>query len=426
MRDQTFVLRLRRAVARGSLLSTAAFVFAGNVVARALGFAFPLVVARVLDRSEFAAVYFFITTGFSASQLVLTGYPTAMGRYVAAESMAAAKGAWVRSAALAGIPVLIVSLGVGETLSYATDSRPLLMSVVVIGVSIDAYYFAALRGLERYGLLVVYRVGANLAQLILVVVAFAVGLASVESMVIIYALVYLVPIAVIESREGALRSVLANARRAAGRRISALTRFAIPSLVSGTSWGVIFGLDVFFVGLLAREALADYAAARALAVPIIFVPLAIDVVLLPRVAASNVADRWRLLRQALVVSIAAAIAAALAYVFVGDLLIEIAYPPSYEGAGDFFIVLTPALGLLGIYSVVSEWWMGSGRPLSPAIGLSAGAVCSIAAHLVLTRQYGGMGAGGAMLIGAGIALAVLGAQTLRLRAREQVGDEISA
>jgi len=57
--------------ARPGLLSSAAVVFVGNVAARGLGFLFPLVLTRVVAKSDFAMVYFFINTGFSVGELVL-------------------------------------------------------------------------------------------------------------------------------------------------------------------------------------------------------------------------------------------------------------------------------------------------------------------------------------------------------------------
>jgi O-antigen/teichoic acid export membrane protein len=398
----------------GSLASTAAFVFFGNLLARALAFIYPVVVARIVDRSEFASVYFFIATGFFASQLVMTSYPTAMTRYVAAEPRLETRGRWVASALVGGVGLLAVSVIAGEALAQAVGARAFLMSVVVIGVSIDAFYFSLLRGLQRFTLLVLYRVGANLAQIIVLLAAYGLGVANVTTIVVIYSFIYLVPIVIIEILEGPVRGVLTGAVRVTARSMAALTRFAIPSLVIGVAWGTILGLDVFFVSLFAPDELADYSAARVLTVPMLLVPFAIDVVLLPRVAATaSDTEQWGLLRQALTASGAVALIAASAYAVAADLVVDIVFPPSYSAAADVLPFLAVALGLLGIYSVMSDWWMGTGRPLPPALSLSAGAIVAVGGHLVLTRHFGGVGAAISITLGTTVGLILLGAQTLR-------------
>ncbi len=89
-------------------------------------------------------------------------------------------------------------------------------------------------------------------------------------------------------------------------RIGELTRFAVPALVSGTAYGAILGFDVFFVRLFAPEAVADYGAARSLTLPLLLVPFALSVVLLPRVAAASPERQARALARALAVSVVAA------------------------------------------------------------------------------------------------------------------------
>jgi O-antigen/teichoic acid export membrane protein len=402
---------------RGSLASAAALVFFGNLLARALAFLFPVVVARIVDRSDFATVYFFIAVGFFASQLVMTGYPTAMTRYVAAEQQPETRGQWVASALFGGVALLAVSITAGEALARAAGAAPLLMSVVVVGVTIDAFYFSFLRGLQKFKLLVLYRVGANFAQILVLLGAYALGIANVTTIVVIYSFIYLIPIAIIELLQRPVRDVMTNAARATVRSIALLTRFALPSLISGIAWGTLLGLDVFFVRLFAPEELADYSAARVLTVPMLLVPFAIDVVLLPRVAAaSSTVEQWRLLRQALAAAGGVALIAAAVYAVAADLVVDIVFPPSYAAAADVLPLLAVALGLLGIYSVLSDWWMGTGRPLPPAISLTLGAMVAVAAHLFLTRQSAGVGAALSITVGTVVALVLLGAQTLRASA----------
>jgi O-antigen/teichoic acid export membrane protein len=225
--------------------------------------------------------------------------------------------------------------------------------------------------------------------------------------------VYLLPILAIESWRAPLRSLLhATSGLQLRRPLGALTRFAIPALVSGTAYAAIQGLDVYFVRTLAPEGLADYAGARALAMPMSLVPFAIGVVLLPRVAAADPAARAGLLARALTTVLALDALAVLGYVVLGPLVTSIVYPASFSGIPEVLPWLAAAMGVTGTYSILSQWWMGTGRPGPAAIALTIGAIVAVGAHLVLDPIHGPVGAAWAMALGAAIALAVLGAATI--------------
>ncbi len=392
-------------------LPPALVVFVGNLVARGLGFLFPVVLANVLGRPEFATAIFLINTGFFAGELILTGFPTAMTRSLAAETDVGDRRAWIVAAVVGGLPLLALSVALGSVLAVRGDAPVGLLALVIVGLTIDAYYFGLLRGLRRFGWLAIYRVAANLAQLVIILLVALVGGAelSLGIVVAVYSLIYLLPIAIIELVDGpgrtALRRTTSGSRPPLDRRrLVVLTRFAIPALISGTAYGAILGFDVFFVRIFAPEELADYAAARSLAVPMLLVPFALSVVLLPQVAAATGPAVGRLLRRALGIAVAAAVVGWLAYLLIGPTLVERILPPSYAAAIEPLTVLVPSVALIGVYSILSGWLLGIGRPWTAALCLAAGATVTIIGHIVLTSEYGAVGAGVAMGIGATTAL----------------------
>ncbi len=397
-------------------------VFVGNVVARGLGFLFPVVVANVLDRPDFAVTMFLINTGFFAGELILTGFPTAMTRALAAERAPTAHAGWIVAALIGGLPLLVTSAALGAVLAIGGDAPVGLLILVIVGLTIDAYYFALLRGLRRFGWLAVYRVAANLAQLAVVLIVALSGVRlSVELVVAVYSLIYLAPIALIELVDGPARRALRGsaATQSAGRqrgptRLAALTRFAVPALLSGTAYGAILGFDVFFVRVFAPNGLADYAAARSLALPLMLVPFALSVVLLPQVAGAPDGDIGRLLRRALTIAVAAAVAGWLAYGLGGATVIEWLFPASYAAAAEPLSVLVPAIAVLGVYSILSGWMMGIGRPWVSALCLSAGALVTLVAHLAFTARLGAVGAGIAIGLGSATALALIAVAAWRI------------
>lgn len=401
--------------AQRSFWSSAGIVFVGNVLARGLGFVFPLALAHLTSRADFALVYFFVATGFFVGELVLTGFPVAVTRHLAAEGGNPLHGRWLLAGMAGGIPLLAVSVIAGEILAGVAGAPPFLMSLVVVGLTIDAYYFASLRGLQSYGLLVSYRIAANVAQLLLLTAAAATGTLTVPLAVIIFGFSYLVPIALIELRFGPIRRLLRNRLDVTRQDLRELALFAVPALVSGTAYGAVLGADVFFVSLFAPAALADYGAGRALSLPMLMVPYAVSIVLLPRASASSAEERIGLLKGPLLVAAGLGAAAAGAYLVLGATAVALLLPESYEAATGPMRIIAPALAILGTYSVLSQWWFGQGRPRQPAVSLTFGAIVSVASHALVTSQHGAVGSGISVGAGAGSALLVLGVWTMRER-----------
>ena len=393
---------------RTALWRSALVVFAGNSVARALGFVFPVLLAHLLRRDDFALAYFFINGGFFVAELVTASFATAMIRHIAAEQDRSRQGRWLVAAIVRGLPMVCLAAIVGETVSLVAGAPPLLMTAMVVGLSIDIYYFGALSGLQRFGTLVGYRIAANLAQLVLLAVLAIAGVASVPTVVTLYALVYVIPIVAIESVKGPVLAALKAARRPTEGDVDTLTRFAMASLVAGLAYGGVLGLDVVLVRVLAPSDLASYGAARALTMPMTMIPLALGVVLLPRVAATPEAERRQLLLRAVRTTALLTLAVGAGYLVLGGLAVAILFPASYADAVGTLRALVPALGLLGIYGVLSQWCLGAGFPRWPATSLTAGAVIGAGADFVLIPLFGGRGAALGMTVGLCAAIALLG------------------
>jgi O-antigen/teichoic acid export membrane protein len=142
------------------------------------------------------------------------------------------------------------------------------------------------------------------------------------------------------------------------------------------------------------------------------VPFAIGVVLLPRVAAADPGSRGGLLARALTIGIGLNALAVVGYVALGPLVSSIVYPASFTGIPEVLPWLAVAMGVTGAYSILSQWWMGTGRPIPPAVALSIGAAAAVMAHLVFDPTFGSIGAAWAMGLGSAIALGVLGTATI--------------
>ncbi len=312
--------------------------------------------------------------------------------------------------------MILVAIGVGETLAAVVGEPTGLMTVMVTGLCLDAYYWGLMRGLGRFRLLVGYRAAANAVQLALLALVLVLDIGGVAIAVVIFAYVYVIPMVAIELWKHPIREAFAGRGRATRASAVALLRFAGPTLVNGLAYAVFIQADVFFVRLLDEDALGDYAIAKTLSQPITLVSFAIGVVLLPRVArAATPAEQRRLLAPALAFAALFGGVVAGLYPLVDGLLVDNLLPASYAPAASILPWLVAGLAVLGVYSVLSEWWVGTGRPFLPAVTLGAGALVTIGLQVALTPSHGGRGAAMALGGGALVALALLGAATLLAR-----------
>jgi O-antigen/teichoic acid export membrane protein len=407
----THTVTARRALLAQRLTTTVSSSFwgmlggmvTGTMFARAIGFVFPVLLAHWESKPVFALTYFFIGVGFFVAEISTATFPVAMITLAARERRAGDVGCWFAAAAAGSVPAILAAAICGECLSYLVGAPAGLMSIVVIGLSIDGFYFSALTALEEYRLTIVYRALANAVQLAFLAGAVIAGIASVGVVLAIYAFVYLVPIFAIEVYRGPVRAACHWCKRPSGRRIRRLTGFALPSLAAGLSYGAIFGGDVFVVRLLARHDSAIYSAARALAVPLIIAPTAIGTVVQPRTAGATREEQWRMLRRVVGAGIGIALIGILAYAVLAGLLVSAFYGRTYDAAVSELRLIAVALAVLGVHTLLQYWCLGAGLPRLPAISLGCGASITAALAFLLVPPLGGSGA--AIAIAAGMTAA---------------------
>jgi O-antigen/teichoic acid export membrane protein len=381
----------------------------GTMFARAIGFLFPVLLAHWESRQAFALIYFFIGVGFLVAEFSTSTFPVAMITLAARDgrNRDGEVGAWFAAAARASIPAVLVAAVCGECLAYVAGAPAGLMTVVVVGLSIDGFYFSALTALEEYRLTIVYRTLANTGQLVLLGLAVILGVATVGVVLTIYSAVYLIPIVAIEAHRRPVRATVRRWRHAGDDRIRRLTSFAVPSLLAGLSYGVVFGGDVFVVRLLARHDSATYSAARALAVPLIIAPTAIGTVVQPRTAGATREEQWAMLRRVLAAGIGIALVGTLAYAAFAEPLVSLFYGHAYEGAAPELRLVAAALAVLGVHTLLQYWCLGAGFPGLPAISLACGASITVAIGFLVVPRLGGTGAAIAIAAGMTVAAGIL-------------------
>ncbi len=376
----------------------------GTMFARAIGFMFPVFLTHWQSHNAFGVTYFFIGAGFLVAEFSTSTFSVAMITFAAREGDQREAGRWFAAAAVGSLPAILVAAAFGELISYLANAPPGLMSLVVIGLSVDGFYFSALSALEEYRLTIIYRSIANVGQIAMLMVAVAAGFTSLGLVLAIYSLVYLLPIGIIETYRPGWCGPAGMAWVVP--RSYSHTRRLCGSL--SCRWSVLwrhFRRRHLPGPLLARHDSATYSAARALAVPLIIAPTAIGTVVQPRTAGTTIGGQWSMFRRIFGLGIAIAVIGTVAYGALAGPLVSLFYGTGYSGGGQRPRFVAGALALLGVHTLLQYWCLGAGLPHLPAISLGCGAVVAVGLAFVLVPALGGSGA--ALSIGVGMTLAAI-------------------
>ncbi len=398
------------------LAGASATVFSGFAFARLLGFVFSVAAARILLPSQFGQLSYVLATAAMASFLV-TSAPVGLSGYLARhrEDKTVQREYWSAWLLVLG-SVLIVSLAVTAAAGPLLGIGGWLLLGLVANVGGPAVleaYLEVQRGLGRNVRGVGFYVAANLLQLLLLIVLWRGGLASVPVVLCVYGLssVAVLPLFVL-LRPGAIRPSLASLRRG---RVREVLRFARPVIAQSVFYNVWLSADLVLVGrLLGKEAAGYYGAAKTLSNVLLLAPMALGFVILPRIATAGRDTRAAQLWQALGIAAVAALPTVAAVVVGGRLGIRLLFGAVYLPAAVPLLILGAGSGVYCLYAVLSNACIGLGRPGSVAFASAGAAVCSVAGTLLLVPRWGI--AGGALAFTAGSILQFAVLATLSLRA----------
>ena len=304
------------------------------------------------SRPAFGLIYFFIGAGFLVAEFSTATFPVAMIMLAARERDDMAVGGCFVAAALGSIPAVLVAVGCGECLSYLAGAPAGLMSIVVVGLSIDGFYFSALTALEEYRMTIVYRCLANAGQLILLAVAVVAGIASVGVVLAIYALIYLVPIAAIELSRGPYAPFVGDGSMQA----------PINQKAYGVCCSVPRGWLILWRHLRRRRlpgaascasGFRDLRRSTGAGLPLIIAPTAIGTVVAARTAGAPPEEQWAMLRRVVGAGIGIAVIGSLVYAVLAGPLVSLFYGHGYEQAASQLRLVAAALAVLGVHHCCS-------------------------------------------------------------------------
>lgn len=396
-------------------------VGAGSTIARALGLLFWILLARFLTPDDVGFVRY-STTLAGIIAIVAAASPVSIARFLAAnqDDQQARDGYF--SNGLVGAAILTAaSLLIAVPILWLLHSLNLGTIFCVVGLIGFFFYFAVARGMNNaWKMGLAYSLSNTVQMAALLVVLGFFRLHTVVAALMIYGLTFLTPIILELIRPIALRfrpSLISKST------LLELARFAIPVVTASAAYTIWFGTDILLVENFNPHAAGSYAAAKTLAGAFIFIPSAINLVLMPRVA-NLVLDKSKRYTAGAALATFVLCLLGLAIVAVGGhKLITLTFGQRYSDAYLPLLVMCTGMSFYSIYIILEGFIIGRGWPVLAVKALVAALVSTGVTGLWLIPRLGTLGASLSFTIGAALGTAVMLLQTwLSLRKEKQLAS----
>src|SRR6266568_2120801 len=377
----------------------------GSTISRVLGLFFSTILAHFLIPDEFGYVRYAVTLA-GILTIAASNSPVSIARYLAANpDDEKARDRYFTNGLVGFAIVLVITLFIAVPVLRLMHALDIGTISCVIGLAGFYCYLAIVRGLNSAWKMSLTYILNNVVLIVVLVVVFEFfGIRTTTAALVIYGLASLVPIALELFKPVNLRfrpSLISS------HTLIELGRFAGPMVISSGAFAIWFGIDLLLVQNFSPHASGSYAAAKTLAQAFIFVPAAITMVLMPRVAALDIDKSKRYVAGGALVSLLVSLCG-LAIVYVGGTkLIALAFGSRYSDAYLPLVVLSVGMCILSVYMVIEGFVIGRGRPKLTAQALLVAMTSTILSSFWLVSWLGAIGASLAFTIGAAFGLIVM-------------------
>ncbi|MBO0703704.1 MAG: oligosaccharide flippase family protein [Candidatus Dormibacteraeota bacterium] len=396
-----------------SFVGHSAIIFAGFSLASLLGFVFQVASARLLQPGEFGVMQYALAIAELAGVLVTVspvGLSTFLSRY--REDAAKARAyysSWLVVVGAMLLSSLIVTAAAAPAVVGITGWLLVGVLANLLGVTALETYREVARGLDRFLLVSVFYVVANLLQLLAILGAAALGHRSAALFVIVYGLSSVVTLVGMLLASPLRLSLALPIRR---EQMWEVLRFAQPVLAQSVFFTVWFRADVVVLERLQGSvAVGEYSAAKTLTYALQLAPSAVAFVLLPRIPRVPVTQLRGYLRRVLAVDALVIVPPILLIMAAAGPIIQLVFGERYAGAVAPLVVLAFGTGLLSFSLIFADLWLGLRRPVVDMASTALGMAVTVVAALLLVPRFDLMGAALAFTLGGAVRLGAAGVYT---------------
>jgi len=400
-------------------------VGAGSTFARMLGMVFSTLLAHFLTPNDFG-FYRYAITLVGIATIPATASPASLARFLAANSKDAQARDRYFSNGLLGLAILLISSLLFTTpilwLMHALDFGTISC---IIGLTVFYGYLAAVRGLGSAWKMGLTYALSNVALIIaLFVVLGLFRLHTATAAVAIFGLTDFAPILVLEL----IRPMVLRFRPGLISKsvLLELARFATPIVIATGAYTIWFGIDVLLIQIFLPHEAGDYAVAKTVSGAFLFVPAAITMVLMPRVAVLEADKRkWYSMGAGAVAFLISLIGVGIVGVW-GHQLIALLFGQRYSHAYPSLLVQSIGMSFFSIYAILEGLAIGCGRPRLAVQALGVALASTSITCFWLIFWFGALGASLSFALGAALGTAVMLLSTwLFLRSDEQASQSLS-
>jgi stage V sporulation protein B len=395
-------------------------VGAGSTIARILGLIFSTVLARYLVPDDFGFFRYAVTLAGIVTIAVSTS-PNSIARFLAANpDDEDARDRYFTNGIFGIALLLMITLLVSVPLLGVLHALNIGTFCCIIGLAGFYLYLAIARGLNSAWKMSLTYIINNVALVAALIVVF--GLFKLHSAMVaitIWGLANLVPLLMELFRPIPLRF----RRRLLSKRILLdMARFAFPMVISSGAFAIWYGIDLLIVENLYPHAAGSYAAAKTLGQLYIFVPSAITLVLMPRVASANLSKSLRYLAGGVLIALLVSLAGFAIVDIWGQKVISLVFGQNYINAYQPLVILSIGMCIVSINTVLEGFLIGRGQPSKAAQAMIVAMISTGLLGFLFIPRLGAVGGSLAFTIGAGLATIVMQVKTYQFL-RDEVQNQ---
>jgi len=382
-----------------SFVKDSVVVGMGSTISRVLGLLFQMLLAHFLVPNAFGFFRYVVTVS-TILAIAVTAAPVSIVRFLAAHPNEKQLQDNYFSNGVVGIGLLlIVSLVISTPLLWLLKALDFGAICCIVGFAAFYGYLGIVRGLNNAWKMGLTYALSNIALILsLIVFVNLFKLRSVSIVLTVYGLSNLIPIIVLECvRPAALRFKLSLISKSV---LVELARFAAPLVLATGVYTIWSGIDLVFVENFDPQAVGAYAAAKTVSSAFIFVPSAITMVLLPRVAALGADKSKRYTTWATLITFLASMIGLVIVYVLGHQLIALIFGSRYIAAYLPLLIQCIGMSIYSVYAILEGYIIGRGRPNLSVQALLVALVATVATGFWLTSSFGAVGASISFTIGA--------------------------
>jgi O-antigen/teichoic acid export membrane protein len=396
---------------RGSLV-----VSGGLMVARALGLAYGLVLARGLNPEGYGYIQYGITLANIMAILTIPFGQHVMAKYIASNTENKPQLAHhLNIMFVMQFALFVLTLLIGIPYLSAIGHLDIGYIVVFIGISVFYTYYGLARGFLSNERLVLTFLGSNVIQIIITVIVYLlIGTDSTLPALLIYGLSYFpMLIGVTLFWPLPIQFKIELPTRA---EVIALLKFSAPIWVGQLFYLLFTSLDLLLLERFATtHEVGVYSLTKQLSMIFILNSMGTSTVLMPRIAKAPRAEQRKMVINAFTSYAGLSLVVFVPFVLLYNVAARLVGSAEYVIGAEVYAVVALGMIMQGAQSISEAILMGRGKTAESTLCRFIGVVTAVILGLMLVPAYGMIGAAVAFFVAATLAQAAFLIMILQLR-----------